>query len=324
MGGIEQIDMGESVSVTENGDCRRSIFRNETGEGVISSYEILDGVYLLLSSFKMKSMFSKLRHNTDLFCLDYCCEGRAEWKLSNGSCLYQQSGDLSIDDREYTGNDYHLPLGYYQAVSVIFFLPQATRSIHSTFRDFPVELGQLKKKFTSQPSPFMLHNDTALERIFYDIKNYDEKNRKTYVIIKIFELLFYINTINIESFETNNEYFYKIHVEKVKKIHELMINDLEHHYTLDELSQRFGIPLTPMTKCFKGVYGKTIYSYIRDYKMSIAAKQLKQINISIADAALSVGYSNPSKFSSAFKSVIGELPKEYRKQKVRKSTGEYR
>lgn len=316
MAGIEQINMGTLVSITENDDCRISVFRNETGEGVITSYEILDGIYLLLSDFHMQNMVSEMRHMADLFCLDYCCEGRAEWTLVNGTYLYQQSGDLSIDDRTNAGSNCHLPLDQYHAVSIAFFMPQAAQSIQRTFADFPVDINKLKERFTSQPYPYLLRNDSVVSRIFEDIKDIREPNRKIYIIIKIFELLVYLDSTDMNNFEPNNEYFYKSHVLKVKKMHEMMINDLEHHYTLDELSQEFDIPLTPMTKCFKGVYGKAIYSYIRTLRITQAAKQIMQTDVSIADAALSVGYSNPSKFSSAFRSVLGKLPTEYRKQKL--------
>ena len=313
MAGIEQIDMGTTVSVTENDDCRISVFRNETGEGIITSYEIMDGIYLLFSDFHMKSMVSEMRHNADLFCLDYCCEGRAEWMLKGGTYLYQQSGDFSIDDRKNAYSSYHLPLNHYHAISITFFMPQAAQSIKDTFKDFPVDISKLKEKYTSQPYPYLIRNNSTAARIFEDIRNIDEQNRETYVKIKIFELLFYLDSVDTDNIESGREYFYKSHVNKVKQMHEMMINDLEHHYTLDELSQEFEIPLTPMTKCFKGVYGKAIYSYMRDIRMNQAAKQILQTNMSIAEAALSVGYSNPSKFSSAFKKVMGKLPNEYRK-----------
>jgi AraC-like DNA-binding protein len=99
-------------------------------------------------------------------------------------------------------------------------------------------------------------------------------------------------------------------------MHEMLVNDIEHHYTLEELSQRFEIPQTRMTSCFKGVYGNTIYAYMRIYRMKYAAKVLLQSQLSVAEVALSVGYVNPSKFSNAFEKVVGTLPNEYRRRKV--------
>jgi AraC-like DNA-binding protein len=67
-------------------------------------------------------------------------------------------------------------------------------------------------------------------------------------------------------------YFHKTDVEKVKLIHNLLVQNMEHHYTLNELSEKFKVTLTAMTSCFKGVYGKPINTYMREYRMSYAAK----------------------------------------------------
>lgn len=66
-------------------------------------------------------------------------------------------------------------------------------------------------------------------------------------------------------------------------------------------------------KVFAQVYGDTPYSYIKKYKMNIASNELRNSKRKINDIALSLGYSNASKFSIAFQSVYGILPKDYRK-----------
>ena len=316
MAGIEQINMGTSVSVTENDDCQVYVIRNETGECVMTSYEIMDGVYVMYDDVHMKSMVSEIRHNAEVFCLDYCYEGRLEWSPANGSCFYQQVNDLSIDDRRHVIGSYFLPLNHYHAITVSFFLPQAQESIQKSFEGFPVDIKKIKQKFATNSFPYLIRNNLELDSIFKDIQNAKEKNKQAYIKIKIFELLLYLDSMSTDDLEIKNEYFYKSHVAKIKKMHEMLINDLEHHYTLEELSRKFDIPLTPMTSCFKGVYGNTIYAYMRKYRMQYTANALLQSDLSVAEAALSVGYTNPSKFSAAFKQVIGTLPNEYRKRKV--------
>ena len=64
---------------------------------------------------------------------------------------------------------------------------------------------------------------------------------------------------------------------------------------------------------FKGVYGSPIYTYIRTYKMNVAASMLvTDRKKKIIDVAASVGYDNPSKFAAAFKELFGMSPAEYR------------
>lgn len=74
----------------------------------------------------------------------------------------------------------------------------------------------------------------------------------------------------------------------------------------------FDISLTSMKTCFKGVYGTSVYSFVRHYKMQSAAKLLKQSDKTIIEIAGMVGYENGSKFAGAFKKVMSVTPKEYR------------
>ena len=86
------------------------------------------------------------------------------------------------------------------------------------------------------------------------------------------------------------------------------------HFTLQELSERFDLPMTTMKQCFKGVYGTSVYAYMRSYRMQRAAVLLCQGNESVSSVAWKLGYVNASKFASAFKQVMGLSPMEYRKR----------
>ena len=57
-----------------------------------------------------------------------------------------------------------------------------------------------------------------------------------------------------------------------------------------------------------------MYSYLRRYRMNVAATMLRQDSKKgIAEIARAVGYESPSKFATAFRQVIGQTPMEYRK-----------
>ena len=95
---------------------------------------------------------------------------------------------------------------------------------------------------------------------------------------------------------------------------DLITANLQEHYTMDELAERFQISLTGMKTCFKEIYGDSMYSYLRRYRMNVAATMLRQDSKKgIAEIAGAVGYESPSKFATAFRQVIGQTPMEYRK-----------
>jgi len=91
---------------------------------------------------------------------------------------------------------------------------------------------------------------------------------------------------------------------------------IQEHYTIQFLARRVGISPTKLKIIFRRVYDAPLFAYIRAEKMRFAAQQLAFTNKRILDIAEACGYDNASKFSAAFRDVMGCSPKEYR-QNVR-------
>ena len=89
---------------------------------------------------------------------------------------------------------------------------------------------------------------------------------------------------------------------------------MQEHYTIQFLAQRAGISPTKLKSIFRRTYGIPLFAYIRAEKMRLSARQLAEANSRILDIAEACGYDNASKFSAAFRDVIGCSPKEYRKK----------
>ena len=87
---------------------------------------------------------------------------------------------------------------------------------------------------------------------------------------------------------------------------------MQEHYTIQFLAERAGISPTKLKIVFRRVYGTPLFAYIRAEKMRFAAQELDESNLRVVDIASSCGYDNASKFSAAFRDVIGYSPKEYR------------
>ena len=68
-----------------------------------------------------------------------------------------------------------------------------------------------------------------------------------------------------------------------------------------------------LKEMFKAVYGKSLAAHIKEHRMELASKLLRETGLSIAEIAERVGYENQSKFSAEFKKSVGSLPTEYRK-----------
>lgn len=304
----------QMVPFIENDECSVYQMKNESGEGIMTTYQVFPGVSLSYNDYHMERFDSTFSTIQNLFCIDHCREGRLEYVSSKGTYSYVEAGDLKLDRRISHQGHFTFPLAHYHGIMVAFDMDLAIGSIKNEIRNFPVDLVQLRKKFCNGSHPMVIHNAPAMEHIFSELYMVPEKIRIPYFKIKIFELLLYLDVLEVPKNQEEKTYFYKTQVEKIKAMQKLMIENLELHYTQNELSMRFDIPLTPMKNCFKHVYGSPINTYMKVYRMNQAAVLLKrERNLSVTDIAGKLGYDSPSKFSAAFRSVIGRAPLDYRK-----------
>ena len=56
-------------------------------------------------------------------------------------------------------------------------------------------------------------------------------------------------------------YYDKTQMEKIRAIHEQITSNLQVRVTIEELSKQYDMPATSMKKCFREIYGDSIYSY---------------------------------------------------------------
>ncbi len=309
---------GNNISaVIEDEDRAVYQMKDRTGEGVMTGYAVFPGAYLIYNDFHMQSCDSEFQAGVDIFCIDHCREGRIEQDMGNGAYSYIEAGDLKIDNRKGHDTHFEFPLHHYHGITVALYMEQAAKTLAAELSGFSIDLYALKRKYFAEKSLYIVRNESAIEHIFNELYTVPDRIRKTYFKIKVLELLTYLDALEIPADYEERPYFYKSQVEKIKAIQAFMTADLEKHHTLEELSARFDIPLTSMKTCFKGVYGTSVFAYLRTYRMNQAAVLLRSNRgESVAEIAGRVGYDSPSKFAVAFKDVMGKSPLEYRKSFV--------
>lgn len=304
--------------VVDDGDCSVLRIRDMTGDGMMTFYKILPGVSVIYNDFHMSSCESGFEPDCDLLCIDHCSEGRIEQEVQKGVFTYFEAGDLKIDRRtDHTGR-MEMPTGHFHGISIVFDLKEAVRSLPTAMQGFPVDLYALRQKYCAASHPYVISGEASIAHIFSELYSIPLKIRTYYLRVKIFELLLFLDALEIDLKNRGERpYFYKTQVEKIKAMHKLMTENPGERLTLEHLSDRFDIPLTTMKNCFKSVYGNSIFAYMRIYRMNYAANLLRtKKELSVAEIAGMVGYDSPGKFSTAFKDVLGSSPLEYRKHSV--------
>ncbi len=96
-----------------------------------------------------------------------------------------------------------------------------------------------------------------------------------------------------------------------QQLHRYLMNNLDKHITIEELSRLFLVNPTTLKEEFKATYGLSVAAHMRHHRMAHSARLLLEGKLSIARIAQMVGYESSSKFSSAFKAHYGVNPSKY-------------
>lgn len=302
--------------LAQNDGCAVWQFRNESGDGTMTVYDVFPGVMLSFNDFHMGHYESTYVAERPLFAIDHCREGRMEYAAGENAVAYTGAGDMKLDLRKHHTGAFCFPSSHYHGLTVAFDLDIACVSLPEQMRDFPVKPEHIITRWQLGEYPRVVRGADIMEHIFGEMYRVPEKIRIPYFKVKILEMLLYLDTMSIPDEEGARPYFYRTQVEKVQAIRNFLTEHLSESYTQEELSERFDLPLTAMKTCFRSAYGSSIGAWLTDYRMNRAAELLISYpKVGIAEIGGMVGYDSASKFAAVFKKVMKLTPSEYRRER---------
>lgn len=299
---------------TENG---KSVFcvQNETGTARMTRISVFPGIEILRVESHLQEFSCYAPPRPGVFSINHCEEGRIECNFRNGEYLYMGQGDMSIgwrENAEYCHGAF-FPSSYYHGLSLIIDVAVAQPLLDTIFTEEPVDLKKLCNRFCCNCGfGIILEENHEIRHLFHDLYHVSEKIENRFYRLKILEILLFLSVLDCAS-TTPKISFPKSQVETIKKIQVEITRELDCKFTIAELSERYCISQTTLKMCFKGVYGKSLYQYVKDFRISEAERLLMTSDDTILSIANQVGYENCSKFAEAFRKKTGILPKDYRK-----------
>ena len=96
--------------------------------------------------------------------------------------------------------------------------------------------------------------------------------------------------------------------EQIRRAYEILVRRIDAPPTLCQLSRAAGINRNKLNHGFKRLYGGTVFNVLRDLRLYRARDLLLNSTKNLADIALSVGYSDQSGFTAAFRQRFGKTP----------------
>lgn len=102
-------------------------------------------------------------------------------------------------------------------------------------------------------------------------------------------------------------------LDKLRIVLKLVENSYMHKITIAEVADRIDFSESHFMRYFKENMGTSFVDYLRDYRLTMAARLLQVSDNTILSIAEEVGFDNLSYFNRAFKDKYGMTPSAYRK-----------
>jgi AraC-like DNA-binding protein len=95
----------------------------------------------------------------------------------------------------------------------------------------------------------------------------------------------------------------------------LLHRDLNRPWTADELGREVGLSRSALAERFTRLIGVAPMHYLANWRMQVAAQELRNRNTSLIQVANKVGYESEAAFSRAFKRAFGTAPATWRRSR---------
>lgn len=287
-------------------------FYDRSGDASLAVCNVFEGVDIIFNSVHMN--FCDLAAETEgrLIEIHHCREGRLEHQYGD-ELVYLMSGDLSISRRHEKEDICRFPLRHYHGITIVINEDTAPKCFSCLLKDVNVQPTKVADRLCGEDGCFVIRNEDYIEHLFSELYSVPVTHKKAYYKVKILELLLVLSWINPAENGITSVAIPKTQVQLAKKAAAYLSQQIDQRITLEQLAHTFHVSRAHLCNVFKGVYGVPVYKYMRIQKIQAAALQLIHTDRAVIDIAVECGYDNPSKFSSAFKEIMGETPLEYRK-----------
>lgn len=289
---------------------------DDTGDAHVVVYRLFPGVEVAyisahMGEFDFALVEKEYRHR--YVGIHFCKEGRIEQEVDN-EFFYLMPDDCCVVIQDRKEKKFKLPLKHYHGINIEIDTELAPKKFSEYLDSTLMDPQRIAERLCGDNRTVVLRSIEPVKHIFSESYAVPESKRKDYLKIKLLELLFVLNQVDISEYRYIDYSVPRAQAELVKKVAEYISENLNDKLSLNTLTATFGVSSTYLQKSFKAVYGMSVASFIRTQKMQKAAQQLIHTNRNIDDIAEEFGYINESKFSAVFKKLMGDSPSVFRKE----------
>lgn len=290
--------------------------KNDDFEVSAVIFKLFDGVHLIELNTIGSYLTPIVKDGNKFIEINYVINGRAECEMDDGCLQYLGQGDILVRSNENFTPVIKFPLYHYSAISIIVDKDKANYHVKKWFCNLDFDLTRVFTKLFKNDCCLFIQSSNKTRSFFDEIDLSNRSKKQALYRLKILELFLFLDDYS-PSESIQKSVFTRNQAEIVKEIHDYLITNLDKQITILDISKKFPISQTTLKTYFKSVYGKPIANYVKEHKIQQGQIKLCNSDDSILEISLSLGYKSQSKFSQAFKEIVGLTPTDYR-NKVKK------
>lgn len=281
------------------------------GTGILYDYSIFPGIDLIFMDFNCSDIFDEPNEMRNVLEIRHYQEGRVEFEFEGDKVFHLQQDEFCVNGMLNMPARYSFPFDYCSGLSLVLDKNSMTEVTRSQLALFQIDISVLEEDLDTAHQWYICKTPPSMCHVFEELYAAKEHETSQYFRIKVLELLYHATKLRKED-RVAATYYAREHIEIVKRVRKAMLKDLSRSTPLEQFLRGEAISTVTFQTIFKQIYGRSPYAYLKHYRMNSAAVQLRESNESINQIALSLRYSNASKFARAFRDVFGVLPKDYR------------
>ena len=281
------------------------------GTGILYDYSIFPGIDLIFMDFNCSDIFDEPNEMRNVLEIRHYQEGRVEFEFEGDKVFHLQQDEFCVNGMLNMPARYSFPFDYCSGLSLVLDKNSMTEVTRSQLALFQIDISVLEEDLDTAHQWYICKTPPSMCHVFEELYAAKEHETSQYFRIKVLELIYHATKLRKED-RVAATYYAREHIEIVKRVRKAMLKDLSRSTPLEQFLRGEAISTVTFQTIFKQIYGRSPYAYLKHYRMNSAAVQLRESNESINQIALSLGYSNASKFARAFRDVFGVLPKDYR------------
>lgn len=289
-------------------------FQNETGDGEMCCYDLIDGIQLSYNKLNMSTAYQKIETKKGVLQIDHCMDGCYEFELAGKEHAFVSKGDLSVIDLSKVHfEDSCIPTGQYIGLTFFIDIAEAQKSLDSCFPYGNIDLEEIRQKFCQDGTAMLIRSCKEINHIIQELYGVDGEIRLPYSILKMLELFLFLK--KVDRCDTGKlPSFSDIVYRATQECYQSILHNPFERASISELATRYAISESSLKRCFVAITGSSIGSFTKSTCLEASAELLLQKpSMTIGEISELSGYLNQGKYSSAFKACFGETPQQYRK-----------